>query len=182
MAPFVNVIFRRAFWTNSQLNIRTCPGESSIACMALLAISLLSGCAVSRDIDESNAAYTYEQFKNGTIDLNENTSVGLSIQAGIAQLKTDMSRYYRSGDWASLSRLIIKVHRDLDLYWFYLGRSAEGLAFPSAAKHYYEKALSTKAKCKELQFFPATADPCDGVVLPDQARQRLASLANVAHR
>lgn len=47
---------------------------------------------------------------------------------------------YLESAWSDLARLVIGADADLDLTYFYLDRSAEGLSYASAAKIYYVRA------------------------------------------
>ncbi len=93
-----------------------------------------------------------------------------------------------SGAWGSVSRKVKELHdnglwRDLaietarvgfreDLAYYYLGRSAEGLGYDSAADTYYRLALANRYKCDGF------INNCDGFVFPQDINKRQNILAD----
>jgi hypothetical protein len=138
----------------------------------LLTLNFLLGCgALSRPIDEKNVDQTVAAFSTGQITLGGYRR----FQSGIVDAKNSMRVYYAKKDWENLAKVVIKSDFGIDLYWYYLGRSAEGLGFAHAAQTYYRKALSSDLKCKDLLIapHPTGTNECDGVKIPQQVNERL---------
>jgi hypothetical protein len=87
--------------------------------------------------------------------------------------------YHDAGDWRPLALEVIRVGYSLDLNYYYLGRSAEGLGLPEAARAYYEiasrRAVDPTFGGGDSSFSPGQAcnsygmNQCSGIVLPRAA-------------
>lgn len=74
------------------------------------------------------------------------------------------------GLWEDLAILVLEIGHGVDLGYYYLGRSAEGLGETSAASMYYKLALAERYKCE------GWFDNCLGLNVPTLSEQRLRSL------
>lgn len=141
-------------------------------CHAVPICFLLVGCAaLSRNATTENNDALARSFADGTITLGGYRF----IQSGLVEEKQKIYDMYRAADWDGLMSVVVKSDWGLDLYWFYLGRSAEAERFPFAARKYYENALTTQYKCRDLRIVPQPVgmDNCDGLRFPDVVYFRL---------
>ena len=79
-----------------------------------------------------------------------------------------------SGDWNGLAETVLASGLDSDLHWYYLGRAAQGMGLPAAARTYYQRSIArTRAgggqACGNLI-------PCDNANLPREAQTALAAV------
>lgn len=155
-----------------------CKGKSLAAVAAsLLLATVLCGC-VNQRIDTSNADVFYDRFVNGTLRLSDGFGrVGNNIWFA--------DRMYEAAakqDWAELSKIVIQSDAGDDIGYYYLGRAAEGLGHPDAAREYYrlsiDASLSQKfpTQCTLVRGASYLGPQCHGLILPRDARSRLAAL------
>lgn len=144
-----------------------------LGALATLA-SLLGACAPMKTIDAGNATALSEDFSVGRIVL----SSGPGGIANFVQNRGALRALYGSGDWSNLSKRVIQIDYGMDLDYFYLGASAEGLGFDDAAKIYYLQAASTIHHCKSA----IKGDDCDGFRFPDEIFARLTKLRTKSER
>ena len=83
----------------------------------------------------------------------------------------DLRGLYDTRNWQSLAISVVRTGSGSDLSWFYLGRSAEELGFPSAAKTYFEKSI-VAARRKGISGCVA----CSGFKFPDDSATHLAKV------
>jgi hypothetical protein len=76
--------------------------------------------------------------------------------------------------WQELAVLVMQTGYTDDLTYFYLGRAAEGLGYPEAAKTYYQ--ISARFSAAGLACIKENPDFCNGQRLPAAAEARLAEL------
>lgn len=114
---------------------------------------------------DSLTAFTYAQkFVNGELIWLSHCGSAWGWERG------DLRFLYKGEEWSQLAKHVIKVGCAEDLSYFYLGRSAEGLGLPNAAKVYYKRALMAP-KCDRFPF-----NNCDGHTFPQEIENRLGGL------
>jgi S1-C subfamily serine protease len=78
-----------------------------------------------------------------------------------------------AGEWRRLAAKVMAAGYDDDLAWYYLGRAAEGMGHPEAARRYYARAADPATqRCED-----AAGGGCGGVALPRAAQARLDTLS-----
>lgn len=76
--------------------------------------------------------------------------------------------------WPELVDHVLRKKFDADLYYFLLGRAAEGMGAKSAAMTYYDLALRNEIKCSSYIF----GDGCMGLKFPSAISERLEIISN----
>ena len=102
-------------------------------------------------------------LKSGQARLSCDAACAVSWGATRHQVKT----LHDNELWNHLAIEISRVGYKVDLAYYYLGRSAEGLGYYDSAKIYYNLALATICQCD------AIINTCDGFVFPRDLRNRL---------
>ncbi|MGH8559791.1 MAG: hypothetical protein ACRESZ_20530 [Methylococcales bacterium] len=109
-----------------------------------------------------------QQFADGRIELGP-------ITLFHEMYRERMWTYYNRQEWESLAKAVIQGNTNIDLDWYYLARSAEGLGLDKAAKIYYINALSTIHKCHRSSGYSYN-DDCHGFNFPEAINARLEAL------
>jgi hypothetical protein len=129
------------------------PAKMSFAKVLFASLVLVcSGCS-PKYINQTNVDNMMEKFMDGTIELGW-------VTHGYERYRMKMRASYAAQDWESLAKAVIEGNQHMDIDYYYLGRSAEGLGFYMAAKRYYTKAFYTIYKCYKFPF------GCDGFSFP----------------
>ena len=120
-------------------------------------ILLITGCASNGVYSSSGIKITDVQtaFKNGDIRLN--CDVICSGKFGFH--RPEMKKLYNEGKWNELMLKVTSIGYSIDLAYYYLGRSAEGLEHYEAARVYYSLARAS-FKCG------GALDICDDFEFP----------------
>lgn len=145
------------------------------ASLAVAALAILAGCATPAF--DANAPGVRDRllrdFRTGNAQL-------LCESPGCAGAWTETRLRMRSQlaqeQWEDVAVRTMAAGYNDDLAWFILGRAAEAMGAPDAARTYYSASiLRTRAggsrACANGMF-----NPCEGNVFPDAAQQRLAGL------
>lgn len=82
--------------------------------------------------------------------------------------RSKLTQLYTQGNWSDLAREVARVGYENEREYFYLGIAAQQLGYKSAAKTYYNLALTTQYKCK--------IQGCDGFVFPRDIQTQLSAL------
>jgi hypothetical protein len=140
-------------------------GQSNVSYDAIIARQVGVGRSLTA-VDEINVDTLLNDFVNGRIVLaNRLSSIWLWTQN-----ERTARVLYETEDWQKLSKLMIQINYGVDLNWFFLGRSAEGLGLTNAALQYYTEALLTWNKCDGV------SNLCVGFALPRDILTRLSVL------
>jgi hypothetical protein len=133
-------------------------------------ILLLSGCAAFGDkySSKNKHAEAYEAFISGDITF----SCSLACSGNWGANRSKLKELYTNGQWRELAMRVVNIGFNWQLSYFYLGRAAEELGYPSAAKYYYSTGQNA-FKCNT-----ALIDNCDGFDLPAVFDLHLATLGN----
>jgi outer membrane protein OmpA-like peptidoglycan-associated protein len=149
-----------------------------ISCIVVLSFNLF-GCTTNpaKDltgevVDGGNVIST---LKKGELRLNCR-SIGCAMSSGYKSSKIKM--LYENKLWEDLAIEVSRIGYEFDLYYYYLGHAAEGLASIDAAKIYYKLSSTTMYHCNN------TSGNCWGnISLPydaNSAIERLEKLNAVA--
>lgn len=121
----------------------------------------------------SNAALPldqFEKFKSGALTIE--TSFFNTAYTGSDELK----KLIEESKWEDLAEKSVGKKFEANIYYYLLGRAAEGLGHIDAAEIYYKKSLHPKViDCKGYVF----GDGCMGFKFPGESQERLKSLATL---
>lgn len=136
--------------------------------LAALTAALLAGCAQTgpRSTSGSEVTDVMAAFRSGDLRLTCDTA----CSGAWGMNRRDAKGYYNARLWPDLVGVIAKVGMRVDSGYFYLGRAAEGMRYPEAARTYYRLALATTFKCAGV------FNNCDGIDVPREATAALARL------
>lgn len=136
----------------------------------LIVCFVLVGCATSGSYKANGKPVVdvMASLKSGEIRLKGN--IGRSGPWGWNRGKA--KKLHDSQSWKDLAITVTRVGYSQDLTYYYLGRSAEGLGYLDASKHYYNLAKHSN-KCDGI------LNVCDGFVFPKMIDERLALLNKV---
>jgi hypothetical protein len=116
----------------------------------LVAATLLGACAAAPSTLAARAASddTLDaQLAAGDAQLRLLTAwSGYSEVSSESSQHRDLLAMYETRAWRSLALAVMRVGSGSDLAWHYLGRSAEGLGYPAAARTYYRKSIEAAAR------------------------------------
>jgi hypothetical protein len=139
----------------------------------LLLALLLIGCASKYgDLSPDGEGNLLRRLGEGHAVLD----CGLSCAGEWEAERHTLRHLYDTSQWAALALGVMQIGYEDGLAWYYLGRAAEGLGEPDAARIYYTQALTVAHSCKDL------FNICDGFVFPVDVQHRLAALATAAPR
>lgn len=82
--------------------------------------------------------------------------------------RPQLDSLYKEKKWGDLASKVIEIKFETDLSYYYLGYSAEMLGHYKAAVVYYQRALSTKEKCRS-----GSMNLCNGIDLPGVLNSRI---------
>jgi len=136
--------------------------------LMFLTLTLLVSCtSASPNIssDKKIAEAMTKKFLAGEILL----TCGISCSGSWGLIKAKQRKFYNMELWAELAELTLKNGHEVDINYYYLGRSAEGLGFTEAAKVYYKNALVV-FECA------GWINNCDGFDVPELVTKRFKSL------
>ena len=94
---------------------------------------------------------------------------GISCSRSWGLISAKQRKFYNMELWVELAGLTLKNGHEVDINYYYLGRSAEGLGFTEAAKVYYKNALVV-FECA------GWINNCDGFDVPELVTKRFKSL------
>ena len=127
----------------------------------------ISGCASKGSYAPSGEKIVDVENALAEGDIRLTCDLGCSGKYGYNRDR--LSKLYNNEAWEDLAFLVANIGFGNDQAYFYLGRAAEGLGHLTAARTYYMFSGFSK-QCS------ATFDVCDGIKLPEQAKNRLASV------
>lgn len=107
----------------------------------------------------------FQKFKSGDLRMSDSGCGGIwgwNLQ--------EMKVVHDSGQWDRLALKVIELDCTQNLSYYFLGRSAEGMALPSSAKIYYQLAKESWRKCDDL------FNNCKDFIFPKDIDDRLANL------
>lgn len=78
-----------------------------------------------------------------------------------------------AAQWTDLAVLVMRTGFQDDLSLYYLGRAAEGLGAPAAARRYYAESMQLSATARSCRSFSTL---CGGLPFPQAASLRLAAI------
>lgn len=134
-----------------------------------LAMAVLGSCAAENEnisTDPKLAKALTEEFLAGKTRLK----CGISCSGSWGTIRAKQRQFYNMELWGQLAEITMRNGHKIDINYYYLGRSAEGLGFNNAAKVYYKNALSVNYGC--AGFF----NNCDGFDVPSMTLKRLKKL------
>ena len=139
-----------------------------IACVSIMLGAGLLGCASGGGVQKTHGKQAddvnvMDAFSRGEIRL----TCGLPCSVTQGLNRQAMKNLHYDQAWGDLVRLVTKTEHDIDLNYYYLGRSAEGEGYIEAAKTYYQLSLKHTYKCA------GWIDNCDGFVFPKDIQTRL---------
>lgn len=103
------------------------------------------------------------EFKSG----NMNLEMGFFNKAYSGKEKT--LTLIKDGNWMGLVEDVLERKFDADVYYYFLGLSAEGLGLNDVALNYFQKSVNASTKCASYLF----GDGCYGYHFPENAREKL---------
>ena len=136
--------------------------------LMFLTLTLLVSCtSASPNIssDKKIAEAMTKKFLAGEILL----TCGISCSGSWGLIKAKQRKFYNMELWAELAELTLKNGHEVDINYYYLGRSAEGLGFTEAAKVDYKNALMVVESAGRI-------NNCDGFDVPELVTKRFKSL------
>ena len=136
--------------------------------LMFLTLTLLVSCtSASPNIssDKKIAEAMTKKFLAGEILL----TCGISCSGSWGLIKAKQRKFYNMELWAELAELTLKNGHEVDINYYYLGRSAEGLGFTEAAKVCYKNALMV-VECA------GRINNCDGFDVPELVTKRFKNL------
>jgi hypothetical protein len=141
----------------------------SIRFLCVILACLLAGCAQigPRSASGEQVVDVMATFRSGDLRLTCDTACAGAWGSNRRSART----YYDAQAWVDLVRVVAQVGMRVDSGYFYLGRAAEGLRQPDAARLYYRLALANTFKCAGL------INNCDGIDVPREASAGLTRLA-----
>lgn len=139
--------------------------KTRVLTMILLAV-FFSACSTPgpRILSGKKYSDTYEAFLAGDISLDCNVACS-GVWGGEKEVRKNL---YATENWEALAKKVLRIGMKGDLQYFYLGRSAEGLAKPNLALHYYELAAQAppETQCVNLGDFFDKYVRCDDLQFP----------------
>jgi hypothetical protein len=117
--------------------------------------------ATGQKITDPNAA-----FAKGEIRL----TCGLACSGAWGAVRNKLRQLHDNSLWSDLKLEVLKIGKEADLAYYYIGRAAEGEGNFDAAKIYYRLALAASFKCSGV------INVCDKFVFPGDINIRLNSL------
>lgn len=99
--------------------------------------------------------------------------LSLSLFTSVHTGQDETKKLLDEGKWTELAANVIGKKHELDLYYYLLGRAAEGLGSPEAAGIYYGIAMQGKYNCSAYIF----GDGCLGIRVSEAARERKLGLS-----
>ena len=144
---------------------------------ALLVVAL-AGCATPNTVQPGGEKQLLEDIKAGTVQLD----CGLACMPVYMFSQSRIQRHLRETDWPGLGLTVAQTSYRLDIAYFYLGMSAEGMKAWAAADRYYRMAgaLATgkdpNAKCASVK------NLCGGLSFPRDIVTRLRSVSTAMGR
>jgi uncharacterized protein len=155
------------------MQVRT---TSSIRLKALLknifvfTLPILSAASCSVDTRTLDATQT-ESFDRGFPSGDIELACGLSCSGTFGYNRRSMRNHAEAGEWRTLASTVNAIGYNVNLAWYYLGRSAEEMGYHDAAVRYYNRVdHPTTTKCKR---------GCDGHIFPDEANARILFLGRM---
>ena len=107
--------------------------------LTILSLGLAACEAIS--ITAGNAPQHVEAFMDGRATLNR-TDMESFFYCPIPDGRRHLRDLWINKNWTELSRRVMRSDCDMDIMWFYLAESANGLGLRNAAMIYYKRALS----------------------------------------
>ena len=104
---------------------------------AVIAAALLAGCTPVAELPRTTSPELLDSLRKGTVELDCVSSACARAWTARAELAANLTM---QGRWAELTTLLAVTGYRSDLTWYFLGRAADGLGSPKAARHYYETA------------------------------------------
>ena len=136
----------------------------------------LSGCGAQQVGFSDPAARTaaLEKFHAGTAAMTCGTGVDCNFKW--INSRSTAQRFAQAQKWDDVADVVLAAGMDVDLAWFYLGLAAEGENRNNAARVYYNTSIrkTTAGGINACGFI--TDSNCEGITLPDDANDQLASL------
>lgn len=127
-------------------------------------VALLAACTTQ----PQQEVYRYEAFKSGAASQDCD---GIQCAVGWGRNASALHALYEAQAWEALAERVINTQYDHDLAYFYLGKSAEGLGLPVAAKAYYSRSSSAAVKCTL-----GMLNTCRDIDVPSETATALRSL------
>lgn len=131
---------------------------------------LISGCStIPSSGVKTNPSGSMElttDFRLGSAKLECELSCATAWGANRRQLRA----VHDAGLWEDLALNVLRIGFSNDLAYYYLGRSAEGLGYHSAAEVYYRRSIAAAISRPKCNFL---FNNCDGFVFPKDAESRL---------
>lgn len=145
----------------------------------LLLAALASGCS-------PRTAEITPQFRTQTLSNLREGSIVLDCKASCSWSWVNERQGLRAldaaGEWQQLAVKVAQIGYQKDLAYYYLGRSAEGLGYPAAARRFYRESLELATGSNPGPQCRATEGGCMGVdllaVLPEKLNPTTAALTN----
>ena len=133
-----------------------------------LTLRLLFSCT-SASLNKSSYKKKFEAITKKFLASEILLTCGISCSGSWGLIKAKQRKFYNMELWAELAELTLKNGHEVDINYYYLGRSAEGLGFTEAAKVYYKNALVV-FECA------GWINNCDGFDVPKLVTKRFKSL------
>ena len=157
-------------------------GTARHSWLATLAFALLAGAALGACATAPSTLAARSQPDDALIaSLTDGNAVLLQLHAFSGYTEagneawsiTEMRGLYDTRAWRQLALTVLRIGAGSDLSWFYLGRAAEELGAPAAARKYYQRSV-------EATTHPGVSaclwNACSGFRFPQDSLARLRAL------
>lgn len=139
--------------------------------------TLISACATSASTKAANEATDdslLASLEDGTAELATLGAFSGYAEAFSEGLKVrNFCGLYDTRNWSQLALEVIRTGSGSDVGWFYLGRSAEELGHPHAARIYYQRSVEAAA---HKGISGCLGVGCCGLDFPEDSLRRLDEL------
>lgn len=163
----ITVLMQHLLRTDDQGNKSTSIFQSKIGATLVLTALLTSSCSLFPASDDG----LKKQLHNDLIAGNAHFYCSDSCQATWQEARPGINRLHNTGQWRELAFEVQKIGYSNDLSWYYLGRAAEGLSAPEAAKSYFKTSIEKTTSGQHC-------NACNGLTFPQESSQQLSSIAS----
>jgi hypothetical protein len=141
----------------------------------------LTGCGAQQVGFSDPAARTaaLEKFHAGTAAMTCGTGIDCTFKW--INSRAAAQRFAQAQKWDDVADVVLAAGMDVDLAWFYLGLAAQGENRTSAARTYYNMSIRKTTAGGINACGSVDESQCEGVTLPDDADEQMASLRGVRH-
>jgi hypothetical protein len=136
----------------------------------------LSGCGAQQVgfSDPAARSAALEKFHAGSAAMTCGTGMDCSFKW--INSRAAAQRFAQAQKWDDVADVVLAAGMDVDLAWFYLGLAAQGENRTSAARVYYNMSIRKTTAGGVNACGSVDESQCEGVTLPDDATEQLASL------